>query len=663
MTQENYVLTRLHAPYTPQFLFSIGLPSTEKRGSLSITDRQSHPDPMQYRVIKVWRGHSAGGAKPASSIFSTQPKPREQKDNEHSYYSGKSSQKISSSQIWQHQKSPYDGVPKRDFPNEDKSFYSSLLARSWRTRLTPRGSYKETNQLPAAVSWSTSRGIQSSPFPSFNPPTSISNRVEVAHRNPEKSTPSIRDFSQRPQKKVHSYLFKDSQTSVSGLSKVATMTHKQRQDGVYQLYPGQTQSFNSYQPLLKHSSPVQGKNTEDSALRSVLGGRIKASKADNKPDQSTKSIFGFKEFKSPPRQAVTEPSSSKQWSTSRRYSFLKGKDYRFKIPSLSPKYSFGRREWPAATTPGTLTKTVSPSTTSFRAINDTSTDRNTDYGIYNLTRFDNEPLGGTKAAKSATLQEGFEFMSMQGPQNVSVVEELKPLLKSAGSTESISRHTPDQQTHQTHTEQQSIAESSSSHKSTEGLKAAPTSELLNQSKLVPMRASLFNTPTSTKVRGRRVKAKQGTTKTPSAPTNITGYTIRRLPKLRARVKAFTFADILGSASFSGVRATSQTPIADKENFPATTKQPYHSGNHTSMSSEDETEKFINAEENKFEKGADMKASDLFLDNEGSGGFNMSDVLSSRSQALGEDLLELNYLHTSTGNVSFESVWLSQTEKQ
>ncbi|XP_028285597.1 uncharacterized protein LOC114451218 [Parambassis ranga] len=218
MTQEHTVLTRLRTPYTPQPPFSIGLPSTETSGrTLSITDRQSNPDPTQYQVIKVRRGHSAGRARPASSIFTAQPQPRQQKDNEHSYYSHsgirKSSQKISSSQIWQHQKSPNEGVPRRDSPNENKSFYSSLPAGSWRTPLTPRGSYKETNRLPAAVSWSTSSGIQSSAFPSFNPPTSISNRVEVAHRNPGKRTPSIRDFSHRPRKKVHSYIFKDSQTS------------------------------------------------------------------------------------------------------------------------------------------------------------------------------------------------------------------------------------------------------------------------------------------------------------------------------------------------------------------------------------------------------------------------------------------------------------------
>lgn len=64
--------------------------------------------------------------------------------------------------------------------------------------------------------------------------------------------------------------------------------------------------------------------------------------------------------------------------------------------------------------------------------------------------------------------------------------------------------------------------------------------------------------------------------------------------------------------------------------------------------------------------SDINTSDLFLDNEGSGsgGFNVSDIFSSRAptQSLSGDLLELDYLRISAGNISFKSLKQSHTEK-
>ncbi|KAK1889959.1 Vacuolar protein sorting-associated protein 41 like [Dissostichus eleginoides] len=109
--------------------------------------------------------------------------------------------------------------------------------------------------------------------------------------------------------------------------------------------------------------------------------------------------------------------------------------------------------------------------------------------------------------------------------------------------------------------------------------------------------------TSSTVRGTRVKGNK-----PNGFTNEPGKAvIVKPPKTPARVVAVTYADVLGSASFSVVKATTQTPSipADKEYFPnatATTEQKEGVGS-------------------------------------GSGGFNMSDVFSTNTTTiLSEDLL-------------------------
>lgn len=225
-------------------------------------------------------------------------------------------------------------------------------------------------------------------------------------------------------------------------------------------------------------------------------------------------------------------------------------------------------------------------------------------------------------------------------------------------------------------------------------------------KLVAMKASLLNISTSSTVRGKRVKGKHTNGKKLNDSTSLTNYTgdaaIVRLPKRPVKVKAVTYADILGSATFSGVRATTQTPIAAayKDFFPNTTtttkqeggtlsndrlwtvgeymgekdhgnlnsKDAVHSGENTEAPAEDED--FSSVQESKLgvrkKVDSEMKTSDLFLDIEGSGSadFDLSDILSTDStgiQALGEDMLELDYLQISTENISFKSMKLSHSD--
>ncbi|KAK5875829.1 hypothetical protein CesoFtcFv8_026869 [Champsocephalus esox] len=161
--------------------------------------------------------------------------------------------------------------------------------------------------------------------------------------------------------------------------------------------------------------------------------------------------------------------------------------------------------------------------------------------------------------------------------------------------------------------------------------------------------------TSSTVRGTRVKGNK-----PNRFTNESGKAvIVRLPKTPARAVAVTYADVLGSASFSGVKATTQTPSipADKEHFPnatATTEQKEGVGNwsfnsedaefrreNTSRGSEDHEVEDVKEQHLGEDVDGGMTTSDLFLDDEGSGsvGFNMSDVFSTNTtKILSEDLL-------------------------
>lgn len=357
--------------------------------------------------------------------------------------------------------------------------------------------------------------------------------------------------------------------------------------------------------------------------------------------------------------------------------------------------------------------------------------------LYGLKGFGTRPLEGAKTSvlepdKSARVQHGFEGFkptSSQiwqpkssrihgwynkmgetelGSSHVSTVsqneqssEDLEPLLKTAGSTESDTRFTPvkyknsrkiysspgfqpvqnrlgnsNNKTHWKYKEQNPTT-ASASHRISSAyfrlaedfrVESSPKSDPRTPSKTKPvaMEASLLNSSTSSMVRGKRVKGKHTNGKKLNESTFLTNDTaIVRLPKRPAAVKVVTYADILGSASFSGVRATTQTPITthDKDySLTTTTKQREGQGHRTPPD-------WRSVEENKFGVGSeeddvDMKTSDLNLDYEGSGsGFNMSDAFdTTKSKGLGEDSLELDYLRISTGNVSFKSMKLSHTEK-
>ncbi|XP_041634696.1 uncharacterized protein LOC121504132 [Cheilinus undulatus] len=215
---------------------------------------------------------------------------------------------------------------------------------------------------------------------------------------------------------------------------------------------------------------------------------------------------------------------------------------------------------------------------------------------------------------------------------------------------------------------------------------APHPRTSNSTRPVPMRATLLNSSTSSTVRGKRVKVKQVDTKglqeSNVATNNAGNVAIVRMPKPHARVKAFTFSDILGSASFSSVRATTQTPITPTGedsigNITAATKQEVEvvdwtaedekfSRDNSSRDPEDESEDFSHVEKNEQDvrsKDTEFKT-DLFLDNEGSGSgdLNMFDVFSTKSNRLSEDLLELDYLRISAGNVSFKSMNVSRSDQ-
>ncbi|XP_023276584.1 uncharacterized protein LOC111665743 isoform X1 [Seriola lalandi dorsalis] len=571
---------------------------------------------------------------------------------------------------------------------------------------------------------------------------------------------------------------------------------------------GKGKTIKSFVPI-SHAAPQD--NYAASSEKSVTGSPVITAAGGSvngyKPAQSSKIIYGIGGFENTPSSAAKAKSipPSSERTNSRRHSFDKGKDYKFKIanihPSLLPKYSFGQRRasilihTPAKHertrtdySPPSLdiiqSTTVSTSralTSGFKAVqpplpeSDAGMDNKRDHRqvrfykrMYGLRGFGPRPLEGAKALvrkpdKSASLQQSFEPGSSQIWQpkssrwynqtgeteaessNISIQrqnelneqsnEDFKPLLKTAGSTEPVehSRFTPDKykknqkiytflgfqsvqnrignapkETHWKYTEQNPTAASpthrvSSAHcRSAGDLKVessqASAPRTPNKSKPVAMKASLLNRSTSSTVRGKRVKGKHINSKKLNESASLTNDTLNvaivRLPTRPARVKAVTYADILGSASFSSVRATPQTPTtpADEVYFPnttAVTKQEEEVGywtlnpdggvqsrENTSRSPEanakDEVEDFSSAGEMQFglksrEYDGGMKTFDAFLDNEesGSGVFNLSDVLptdTTESQGLGEDSLELDYLRISTGNISFKSMKLSHTEK-
>lgn len=509
----------------------------------------------------------------------------------------------------------------------------------------------------------------------------------------------------------------------------------------------------------------QGKHATGSE-KSVVSSQVNATRRGlmlaNKPGQTIKSVFGLRGFQNPMWRAVKEPSilspsGSNERINSQRYSFDKGK---FKIaniyPSLSPKYSFGQRK--ASTTPSKPERTPtgysspSPGTADIGHTGTTARpftplmDSNSDprqfriyRRMYGLKGFGTRPLEGAKPLvgepeKSDRVQQSFEGFKPRSSQiwrpksskthkwnnkpepgsshettvspNERSSEDLKPLLKTEGGTEVVTRLTPGKYNEKNRSidplvsnktpwryKEQNPTAASASHRifssylrSAGDLKVESSTKseprTPNRARPVVMKASLLSSSTSSVVRGKRVKGKHTSGEklgaSPSLTSEAGNAAIVRRP---ARVKAVTYADVLGSASFSGARATAHTPIAPADRDSNTTAATFSSkdavhGDDTSRGpgahAEDEGKDFSRAEENKLgvrSEGADsdMKASDLFLDDEGSGSgaFNMSDVFSThatKSQGLSEDLLELDYLRVSTGNISFQSMKLSHTEK-
>lgn len=479
-------------------------------------------------------------------------------------------------------------------------------------------------------------------------------------------------------------------------------------------------------------------DSEKSAARGLFNVTARGSMHAGIPGPTTKSIYGFRGFRRPAWRAVMEPfnlssSGSNRSFTSGRHSFNKG---RFKMvnvyPSLSPKYSFGQRDAARTSTdhsspsPGGLDvvqTTTTPRPLGFQEArpllpaSDAHTDGNPggrpskiDRRIYGLKGFGVRPLEGAKPLikepdQNARVQQGFkgfQFTSSQiwqpgssrihkwdnktesGSRSEPSSEDLTHVLKTEADTE----FTPDKSKKKSKTsthlgsDRNSTSKAPWKHKvrASAGHSISPTdlrseSEPPSRTKPAPLPAHLPDSPTRSEVRGQRVRGNATAKKLHESLTSRAGNAaIVRLPPRLARLKAVTYTDILGSASFSGVRGTIQTPVtpADKDHFPtAMTDQEEVAGNWT-LNSEDAVQSRGNASQSpeahtdgEEANDGDVTTSDLFLDNEGSGsgGFNTSDVFSSRpmSQRLGGDLLELDYLRISAGNISFKSMKQSHAE--
>lgn len=109
-----------------------------------------------------------------------------------------------------------------------------------------------------------------------------------------------------------------------------------------------------------------------------------------------------------------------------------------------------------------------------------------------------------------------------------------------------------------------------------------------------MKATLLHTSTSRSVRAKHAKARHRNSKKLGDST-FTNHTVAivRLPKRPAEVKAVTYTDVLGSASFSGVMETTESPDrpTDMDHFPnvtATTEQK-KAMNRSNLNSDDDDE--------------------------------------------------------------------------
>lgn len=182
-------------------------------------------------------------------------------------------------------------------------------------------------------------------------------------------------------------------------------------------------------------------------------------------------------------------------------------------------------------------------------------------------------------------------------------------------------------------------------------------------------AARFKIPTSSSVRGKRVKLIQadGRKLIGVIVRNSTRNSVIHRPP---RIKAVTYADIVGSASFSSVRAAGQ----DLDHFPnmTTAQEEGWSSNsadvkNVSQSAEANVTRDQKDEERVEEQEEvdnEVEMSELFFESEGSGGFDSSDGLSTtQNESAGNDLLELDYLRKSTGNISFRSLGKSHLEQR
>ncbi|XP_034532262.1 uncharacterized protein LOC117807211 isoform X2 [Notolabrus celidotus] len=213
----------------------------------------------------------------------------------------------------------------------------------------------------------------------------------------------------------------------------------------------------------------------------------------------------------------------------------------------------------------------------------------------------------------------------------------------------------------------------------------PDPRMSNKTKPVAMKASLLNSFTSSTVRGTRVKGKPANTKYLSVPTSRTNDAVNaaivRQPKPpKKTLRAFTYSDVLGSASYRSVSATTQTPVTPAAITATTTEKPevahltlksedavFDRENSSRGPEEDKLGDFSGVEENKMDirsTDTDLKTSDSFQDMEGSGSgdLNPFDVFSTKSNGFSDDLQELDYLRISAGNVSFKSMNVSSNER-
>lgn len=511
----------------------------------------------------------------------------------------------------------------------------------------------------------------------------------------------------------------------------------------------QTHSFNKY-PLRaetqKSAHPAKrleskyATGSQKFALSSLVNVTTRGKANVSKLERTTNSIYGFGGFKRPMWKVVKDPSND----SSGRYSFNKGG---FKManlyPMLSSKYSFGQRRATPEQREGTPTGYSSPSPDPFRTVmtsrpftvgykevhllvpkSGAGMDRDPNPGkfnvykrIYGLKGFGTPPHEGAKplirmSAKSAQVQQGFEGFKPRSseiwqPESVKIhrwdnkteagrnnestmgelsSENLKPLLKTVGSTDADKRFTPDKYkknrkiysllgfhpvTSKTQNKDQILATATLTK--IKSIYLGPTEHLKDESRLnsetgppskttpVEPRARLLSSPTRGIVRGEHVRGKNSTAT--SVTSSARNSPIVRLSKQPATLQAITYTDIVGSASFSGVRTTVQTPII-LGNVTPTSKLKERLGIWTDNSEEavrggDNLSRgegvFGSTEENKLGaegEDADLSTSDLFLDNEGSGSLNTS--LASHESLRG-NLSELDYLRISTSNISFMSM--------